>query len=165
MSGGRLEALRAGFDAVFAAPHPAPRVPGVPLLLVRAGGEELALRLGELQGLARLTHLVRVPGARAELSGLVSWEGRLVAVFDLAALVGLRGSSATGAALTHLAALRADPSLALAFEGLEGQAELPPATSPGAGLLAPLVIAGRALRLVDTSALLRQLTPSTGPTP
>lgn len=60
------------------------------LLVFEAGGARFALAVEALSEVIRLTQCTPVPGAPAELIGIASHHGSLVAVIDLAVLMGLR---------------------------------------------------------------------------
>lgn len=55
------------------------------------GGERYALPLEHLRACLPLKGVTPVPLARRGVVGVVRWEGRVVAVFSLAVLLGLRG--------------------------------------------------------------------------
>lgn len=85
----RIEALRRAFDERFAAPM-APRTEHIErLLLVELGGARFALRFAELAGIHVGRTIVRVPGGTPGFLGLSGIGGRVVPVFDLAALLGV----------------------------------------------------------------------------
>lgn len=82
------------------------------LLLVIAGGECFALMLVDVRELSRVPELVPLPGAPLSLVGVTSIRGRMVAVLDLAVLLG----GAPAERLTpraRLLTLRADDRFAL----------------------------------------------------
>jgi purine-binding chemotaxis protein CheW len=85
----RLDELRDSFDASFSRPPPPQQEPGEALLRLRVGGAPLAVRLGHLSGLHLMPRLVRLPDSPAALLGVVGLRGQLIAVHDLAALLGL----------------------------------------------------------------------------
>lgn len=119
----RLEALRREFDDAFArTPAPIAEAPAR-LLAIRAGGAPFALRLDELAGVARDEAVAPVPGGPPELVGIAAIRGRIVPVFDLAALLGLE---ATGRRLRWLAVARAEDPVALSFERVERAIEAGP---------------------------------------
>jgi len=116
----RTTAFATEFDARFARPRPAPAERAHRYLAIRAAGRPLALPLAGLAGIAADRHVVPVPGGSPALLGLASVAGRLVAAFDLGALLGLAPAST---APRWLATLAANEAAALAFEALEGQLE------------------------------------------
>lgn len=155
----RLAALRAEFDGLFAAPPPGEAEAGVELVVVRAGEERYALRLVDLRGVHRLERLVPLPAGPAGLRGLAGVHGRLVAVFDLAALVG-RATSEGG----WLALLAGEDALALAFDAVVGVRRVPsaallPAEGRATGAAIGAAVAPEALDggtpagLIDTNAV------------
>jgi purine-binding chemotaxis protein CheW len=85
----RLEELRDSFDSSFSRPPPPQKDPGEALLRLRVGGTPLTVRLGHLSGLHLMPRVVRLPGSPASLLGVVGLRGQLIAVHDLAALLGL----------------------------------------------------------------------------
>lgn len=85
----RLDELRDSFDSSFSRPPPPRSEPGEALLRLRVGGSPLAVRLVQLSGLHLLPRLVRLPASPASLLGLAGLRGQLIAVHDVAALLGL----------------------------------------------------------------------------
>jgi chemotaxis signal transduction protein len=85
----RLAELREGFDTSFSLPPPPPPELGEALLRLRVAGASMAVRLRQLSGLHLLPRVVRLPGAPSSVLGLAGLRGQLVAVHDLAALLGL----------------------------------------------------------------------------
>jgi chemotaxis signal transduction protein len=91
----RLAELRRAFDDSFAQPPPPAPGPGdwVEFLLIQAGEQPYALRIGELSGLEsdrKIVPLPAAPGSTAPwLLGLCAVRGQLAPVFDLAAILGL----------------------------------------------------------------------------
>lgn len=150
----RVRRLREEFDAAFARPLAGAAPSQVPLLLARAGGERLALPLGELALLERAPAVRRVPGARAEVAGVAMVRGRLVAVFDLATCFGQAPANEGG----YVVVTRRDPTLALRFAVLEGRAalegDLPAATSEP---FTALAVGGEVRKLLHIDSLLRRL--------
>ncbi|PTL80636.1 chemotaxis protein CheW [Vitiosangium sp. GDMCC 1.1324] len=113
----RLDELRDSFDSSFSRPPPPQREPGEALLRLRVGGSSLAVRLGNLSGLHLMPRLVRLPGSPASLLGLAGLRGQLIAVHDLAALLGLQ----TGEAPRWLLLAGGTRRVGLAAAGFEGQ--------------------------------------------
>ena len=116
---GHLAALRHCFDEAFATPARLRDESLEPLLLIRAGGEAVALRSLHITGLARTGPIAPVPSRIPELLGITGIRGALVPVFDLAALLGFPLS---GAQLRWLAFTGGETPVALAFDQIEGQA-------------------------------------------
>ncbi|WP_437737635.1 chemotaxis protein CheW [Sorangium sp. So ce1335] len=133
----RLAALRDVFDASFAAPaRPCAEEPAR-ALAIRAGDRRLVARIDELAAVEPCRRLVPLAGGPPDLLGLAGLRGRLVAVYDLAALVGGRpragvADAAAGPAPRWLLVCAGSPEIALAIDEVEGHASLPRA-SPGAG--------------------------------
>ncbi|HUQ94027.1 MAG TPA: chemotaxis protein CheW [Bryobacteraceae bacterium] len=119
---GRLAAMRRAFDGAFAAPARLHEADLEPLLLIRAGGEALALRSLHIARLARTGRILPVPSRIPELLGITGIRGTLTAVFDLAALLGF---SSGGAQPLWLALTRDETPVALAFDQVEGQIAAP----------------------------------------
>ena len=89
-----VEDLRRAFDESAAPPvaTPAPQT-GVALeewLGLRLGGDRFAARLTDIDGLEAEQRVLPLPAAKPELLGLTTVRGRLIPVFDLAALLGRR---------------------------------------------------------------------------
>jgi purine-binding chemotaxis protein CheW len=79
--------LRAEFDGAFAvAPEGAPDL--ARFIAVRLGAAAYVVPLSDLRSIARLTTVTPAPSSRRELIGLVPVRGAVLAVFDLALLVG-----------------------------------------------------------------------------
>ena len=113
-------ALRQAFDARFAEPPPAEPGERVRLIVVTLGGDPVALRLSELAGISAVSKLVHLPGGAPAFLGIAGARGRVVPVFDLAALAG------AGAALRARAwiALATEPALVgLCFDAIDGYLE------------------------------------------
>lgn len=87
--------LREVFDAAFSAPLPPPPPDAVPLLLVRAGGECLAVKRTEMSGLVGVETLARVPGPSTTFLGLAGMHGALYPVWSLTGLLGRPFSATT----------------------------------------------------------------------
>lgn len=157
----KLEELRDSFDSSFSRPPPAQQDPGEALLRLRVGGTSLAVRLGDLSGLHLLPRLVRLPGAGASLLGLTGLRGQLIAVHDLAALLGLPSGETPGWLLLAGGARR----VGLAATGFEGQLRatseqrrVDTASSPHPLLATRVLLPGGALLpVLDVDALVRQL--------
>ena len=113
----RLEELRDSFDSSFSRPPPPQQEPGEALLRLRVGGISLAVRFNHLAGLHLMPKLVRLPGGPASLLGLVGLRGQLIAVHDVAALLGL----STGETPGWLLLVGGSRRVGLAASGFEGQ--------------------------------------------
>ncbi|MGZ3461472.1 MAG: chemotaxis protein CheW [Archangium sp.] len=113
----RLDELRESFDSSFSRPPPPQQEPGEALLRLRVGGAPLAVRLGHLSGLHLMPRLVRLPGGPASLLGLAGLRGQLIAVHDVAALLGLQA----GEPPRWLLLAGGSRRVGLAAAGFEGQ--------------------------------------------
>lgn len=120
----RAAALREAFDAAFAAAPGDARREQVALLRLRAGGEELALRVLETGGLVALGRLTPLPARRPELLGLTGLRGGLLPVFDLARLLGLPGQGAPPRWMAL--AGEGEERVGLAFDEFQGHARVLP---------------------------------------
>jgi chemotaxis signal transduction protein len=124
-----VEALRREFDGAFALPTREVAADGVDLLAIRVGARRLALRVSEIAAVATGRRLTPVPSPTSELLGLVGMRGVLVAVLDLAALLGEELESSE--APRWLALCAGDDQLALGFHVLEGHVRVPPTALEG----------------------------------
>jgi chemotaxis signal transduction protein len=117
-----VETLRREFDGSFALPQrdAAPNI--VHLLAIRVGTQPYALRVSELGALAADRRVTPVPSPTAALSGLVGLRGVVVAVFDLAILL---GEAPGNEGPRWLALCGADAHCALGFSTLEGHLRVP----------------------------------------
>ncbi len=113
----RLDELRDSFDSSFSRPPPPQTDPGEALLRLRVGGISLAVRLNHLSGLHLMPRLVRMPGSPASLLGLVGLRGQLIAVHDVASLLGLPTVDNPG----WLLLVGGTRRVGLAASGFEGQ--------------------------------------------
>jgi len=111
----RLSQLKLAFDGSFAAALETRADQVEDLLAIEISGHPFALRVRELHGLYVERTITPVPSAPPELLGLAAVRGELVAVYDLAVLLGY----ARGEAPRFLA-LGASPALAFAFAKLTG---------------------------------------------
>ena len=116
----RLARLRRDFDESFAAEAGARVEQLESLLTIRAGGEPFAVPTLEIGALAKTGRVVAVPAAAPELLGIAGIAGLLVAVYDLAAIVGLKRCG--GCEWMILAGRQS--AMALAFEAFEGRVEI-----------------------------------------
>ncbi|WP_438030043.1 chemotaxis protein CheW [Sorangium sp. So ce233] len=137
----RLDELRAAFDASFAAPALTRAEEPARALAIRAGDRRLVARIEELAAVEPCRRIVPLAGGPPGLLGLAGLRGRLVAVYDLAALVGGRpragtadGGAAAGPAPRWLLVCAESPEIALAIDEIEGHARLPrEGAGPAAG--------------------------------
>ena len=158
----RLDELRDSFDSSFARPPPPQKDPGEAMLRLRVGGALLAAPLGQLSGLHLMPRLVRLPGAPASLLGLAGLRGQLIAVHDLAALLGLPSGGEPPRWLLLAGGAR---RVGLAAAGFEGQLRATrEQIRPGGGsathpLLASSILLpdGPPLPVLDIDSLVRKL--------
>ncbi|WP_438010991.1 chemotaxis protein CheW [Sorangium sp. So ce321] len=119
----RLAELRRAFDASFAAPAEARPEEPARGLAIRAGDRRLVARVDELAAVEPCRRIVPLAGGPPGLLGLAGLRGRLVAVYDLAALVGGRPrAGVAGPAPRWLLVCAEHPEIALAIDELEGHA-------------------------------------------
>jgi chemotaxis signal transduction protein len=112
----RLVQLREGFDQSFAEPPAQVGDPLEELLAIRIGVSPYALRLNEVAALEANRRITPVPSESAELLGVAGIRGAVVAVYDLAALLGQpRDASARWLGLAK------GSQSAFAFSEFEGQ--------------------------------------------
>lgn len=116
----RLNAYRDAFDASFAAPareEVAARV----LLALRAGDRAVAIDAAAVSRVDRVGRIARVAGVGARV-GLAAVRGRIVAVWDLAALLGAARPVGEAPWLVVI-----EPGIALACAAFEGLLHVPEA--------------------------------------
>jgi purine-binding chemotaxis protein CheW len=152
--------LRDAFDRSFAEPPRAGQDRYDHVLAIRVAGEPYAVRLHDVAGLHVGWPVTPLPGPSPELLGIAAFQGSLVPVYDLSALLGR-----TGPGTYRWIVLTAGTGpVAFAFDGLDGHLRVAPdllATGAGAGR--PVVRwAGSAwtvLSLPDLVATLRSRRP------
>jgi chemotaxis signal transduction protein len=118
----RLAELRGNFDREFALPPRSTSVQTIGFLAIRLGAEPYAIRTAELIEVQVAPKLVALPGARREMVGLAGIRGRLVPVYDLAALV----SHDEPEAKSWLAICGTDQPLGLTFDEVLGYIQAAP---------------------------------------
>ena len=157
----RLAELRRSFDDGFSQPLLETREDTLDVLSIRVGKEPYALRLSEVGALEADRAITRLPSEHSALLGIAGVRGLVVAVFDLAALLGV--SSAESA---RWIALAKGAPLALAFSGFEGQISAHPEqfarAEAGTGLREVLRHDGINLPLINLPALVASLDPRQG---
>jgi len=116
----QLLELRQSFDRGFSDPVSAGAPERENLLAIRLGPDPYALRLSEVAALGADRTITPLPSDRPELLGIAGLRGAIVAVYDLARLLG-KASSETPRWL----ALAQGSLTAFAFSGFEGQLQLP----------------------------------------
>lgn len=84
----RLEELRRAFDDSFALPALPQDVDQEDMLGIRVGSLHFAVRVNDLAGVHACRKIVALPESVDGLLGVVGLRGRLVAVYDLAELLG-----------------------------------------------------------------------------
>jgi len=112
-----LEELRREFDRGFALAPQGAREVGERFIALRVGGEPCAIRLAEIAGLHAAGRVLPLPSGLASLLGAAGLRGRIVAVHDLAVLLG----HGAGGKPRWLALARGADSIALGFEAFESQ--------------------------------------------
>lgn len=113
-----LAALRGDFDAAFAKAPAETAAPAEGLLAIRVQAEPFAVPVAQVAGLCADRLVVPLPTPVRELLGLVCLRGRVVPVYDLAALL-LGGSPRPPPRWMLL--VRGRAALGLAFDVFEGQ--------------------------------------------
>jgi purine-binding chemotaxis protein CheW len=117
----RLAELRRGFDQSFAEPPPPTAGETADLLAVRVAGVGYAVRLSDTGGLFADRVVVALPTAVPDLLGVASFRGLVVAVYDLATLLG----HPTATTPRWLVLDTGTPPLALAFDSVDGHLRVP----------------------------------------
>ena len=112
---------RRAFDASFARAIEAPE-PRTALVGIQVASTRYLVRLDELHGVAAAGIITPVPSSRPELVGITSQRGRILAVFDLGALLG----HPRGPAPAWIVIARGQP-IAFAIATLEGHVAVPAA--------------------------------------
>lgn len=144
---GRLEQLRQRFDSSFADPPPTAAREYEDLLGIALGSEQFRVRLREVEGLYLDRAVTPVPSALPHLLGVSDFRGELVAVYDLAALLGY-----PRAARTRYMLRSARQSVAFAFERFLGHSRHSQPTAA-----APSARDGHAQTLIDLTGLVEKL--------
>ncbi len=146
----RAREYREDFDAAFALPPPPPPPATAAFVILRVGGERVAVRRTDLGGLVRIENTVApVPGRSPAFVGLAGLQGGLLPVWRLATLLGGSGAGAASggeAGWLVLADSRAGAPCAFACEGFERMVFVPESviSAPAPGDIS----AGRAQALV-----------------
>lgn len=112
----RLMELREGFDRSFAEPLAPVGADKLDLLAIRVSGEPYVLRASEISAVQADRVVTPVPSQNGELLGIIGMRGSIVAVYDLAALLGCP----SGDARRWFVVAKGTP-LAFAFDAFEGQ--------------------------------------------
>jgi purine-binding chemotaxis protein CheW len=111
----RLAELRRTFDRSFAV-LPPPLSDTDNLLAIRVAGDPHAIRLTEVSALFADHTTTALPCSLPELRGVAGFRGAIVAVYDLATLLGYPWSAAP----RWLLLTAGTPAVALAFDTLDG---------------------------------------------
>lgn len=158
----RLAQLRLGFDQSFSMPQVEQVDDTVDLLQIRVARDPYALRLAQLAGLEADRSITPVPSEHAALVGIAGARGRVIAVFDLASLLGLPRPEST----RWLVLVKGAP-IAFAFSTFEAQFSAKPADLARAGKGGSEIVArdGAQLPLLDLPALVAGLEGRTRRTP
>lgn len=110
----RLQELRQSFDRAFGEELSARRDDALNLLSIRVGRDRHAVRLSDVAALEVRCAVTPVPSDQPELLGIAGVRGAVVAVFDLAALIGASSDDAPWLLLAKRA------PVAFAFGEFEG---------------------------------------------
>ena len=152
--------MRRAFDEGFRSAVERPRRDEESLIAIQAAGTALAVRVGQVRGISRIRHVLAIPTGAEGLLGITALRGAIVAVYDLAAVVGI-GATASAAAWIMVAG---DPQVALAFERFDGRVEVPgtaihaAGAAPGPGQQLETVEIGSCLHaIIDVPQLLMKL--------
>lgn len=113
--------LREQFDASFAHPPAERAEQSESMLFVRARQSRLALRTGQVAKLLRTPAVTRLPTPMSALRGLAVVSGRLIALYDLGALLGHPAASL----LPWAVLCQAESQVALGFDELDGYRDVP----------------------------------------
>ncbi len=116
----RLARLRAEFDESFAQPARAPDGAYVELLALSVADRRYVIRVADIAGTHVDKPITAVPSSSSDLVGLAAFRGSLVAVFDLARLLGL---NQTGSSRWVVQAR--GEAIGFAFESFLGHLRLP----------------------------------------
>ncbi len=143
----RALALRQEFDRAFAVPMGEQRKSPHNYLACKVGAESLAIPLPELSGLQRRGKVVPLRGSVSGLLGVAGIRSRLIPVYQLGALLGLRGS---GRVEPWWAVCGTTEPVGLAFDEFEGYLQASAedrrpradAHGPSAQFLRELLVAG-----------------------
>lgn len=115
----RAVELRRGFDRGFAQPKHVVSISSNDFLQIRLGSDSYAIRLSEVAGVVADRKVARLPSRLPAQVGLAGFRGAVLAVWDLAALLGYPPSAAS-----RWLAIVASHPLALVLSGFEGHLRL-----------------------------------------
>lgn len=119
----RLEQLRSAFDLGFQEPIAAPAEAPLLLLAIRVANGGFALQVDELAAVSRVEKIVPLPTHAAPLSGIAGIGGRVVAIYDLAVLLGF--SPEANPHQRWVAQCARQPAVGIGFSHIEGNLVLP----------------------------------------
>lgn len=157
----RLQALRQDFDRSFSLPRGGARLGGEHVLAIRVGRDPYALRLAQVAVFGADRPITPVPSNCPELLGVAGLRGAMVAVFDLAALLGQERAEAPRWIACH-----AGSALAFAFSAVDGQARVHaedvarPVQGRAAAAGHVVHVVGAARPIIDLASLARRLEES-----
>lgn len=149
--------MRRAFDEAFAHPQVHPDDEPEQLIGLRAGDKRYAVRLKDLGALHARPPVTPLPGGAAALIGVASVRGEVVAIYDLAMLLGGPDDRLRA---RWIVTARGAPTFAFAFAELEehhraGRVALVPAVGPHHPALAELLLTGETgIGVVRLDALL-----------
>lgn len=161
----RLATLRRDFDQAFARAHPQQADDLARLVGLRVGAGRYVVRLDELGGLHERPPVTPLPGGAPALMGLASHQGDILAVYDLATLLGLPDDRARA---RWIVMARGEPSVALAFTELEGHhrvsqaAIIPASNGSDPSVLEFLAVEEMVLGVLSLEAVIASITSPTG---
>lgn len=126
----RLDALRSHFDAGFAAPPRAAADEHEDVLLIALGPDAYRVRLSDIAGMYLERSITPLPSRAPHLLGVSDFRGELVAVYDLAALLGYPRAERRRYLLRS-----ARGAVGFAFERFLGHARVPKAVAAAQSII------------------------------
>lgn len=153
----RLAELRQSFDRAFAEEQAPRRQEAIGVLSIRIGRDLHAVLLSDVAALDVRCAVTPVPSEHPELLGIAGLRGAVVAVFDLAALIGVPGGDAPWLLLAKGA------PIAFAFAEFEAVVNVSESdlvrsqAGPGAHDRTIVLRQGQALPLIDLAGLVGNL--------
>jgi chemotaxis signal transduction protein len=118
-----LVEMRWEFDNAFAIRPAGAAQERESLIMLRVGGESLAVRTLHITGVAKRSRILPIPTPVPCLLGIAAIHNTLLPVYDLAALLGLHSGAAEGA--WFMLTCPQTP-IALLFDAFEGQVDTEP---------------------------------------